>query len=257
VSDVEQDPYRPGLAKRLRFSRPVRWLRKFAVREPFAFEKQRLYWRVLPYTMSSYERLNNAYELACAVERDGVPGALVECGVFKGGCAAVMGYVARRAGAGRALWLFDSFEGLPEPTAADGAEAAAYSRARASGKLDAVGRCVGPLADVRRILFETLRLDERRVLIRQGWFQQTLPAARAEIGPIALLRLDGDWYESTRCCLEQLYDAVVPGGYVILDDYYCWEGCRKAFDEFAAGRGLAVDLVRIDEAGAWFRKAPC
>jgi hypothetical protein len=252
---VAQDRYEPGLGKRLRHSRPVRWLRKFALREPFAFEKQRLFWRVLPYTMSSYERLNNAYELATSIENAAVDGAFVECGVYKGGCAAVMGYVAQRGGSDRRTWLFDSFEGLPEPTEEDGREAAEFSRARSSGRLDPVGRCVGPLEDVKEILFRKLRLDERNVVIRVGWFQQTLPQARSEIGPIAILRLDGDWYESTKCCLENLYDLVVPRGYVILDDYYCWEGCKKAFDEFAAHRGLTVQLEQIDKAGACFTKA--
>ena len=115
---------------------------------------------------------------------------------------------------------------------------------------------MGPLDDVKEILFRKLRLDERNIVIRKGWFQHTLPQARHEIGPIAVLRLDGDWYESTKCCLENLYDSVVPGGYVILDDYYCWEGCKKAFDEFVAERGLTVELQRIDKAGAFFVKAP-
>jgi len=114
------DQFEPGLAKRLRFTRPVRWLRKFAPRDPLAFKKQRLFWQVLPYTMTSYERLNNAYELAMKVENDKAEGAFVECGVFKGGCAAVMAHIARLGGSGRTTWLCDSFEGLPEPTDLDG-----------------------------------------------------------------------------------------------------------------------------------------
>lgn len=251
---MAKDQFEPGLAKRLRHARPIRWLRKFAPREPFAFEKQRLFWQVLPYTMSSYERLNNAYELASAIENDGVEGAFVECGVFKGGCAAVMGYVARRGGTDRRTWLFDSFEGLPEPTAEDGQQAVDYSRSRSTGRLETVDRCVGPMDVVKEVLFDKLRLDQRRIVIRKGWFQDTLPGARGEIGPIAILRLDGDWYESTKTCLDNLYDNVVPGGYVILDDYYCWEGCKKALDEFVAARGLAVEVTRIDKAGAYFRK---
>ena len=251
---MAKDRFEPSLGKRLRNARSIRWLRKFAPREPFAFEKQRLFWQVLPYTMTPYERLNNTYELATAIENNGVDGAFVECGVFKGGCAAVMGYVARRGGTERYTWLFDSFEGLPEPTPEDGQRASDFSRSRSTGRLKTVERCVGPLDDVKEILFGKLRLDERRIVIRQGWFQDTLPRARGEIGPISILRLDGDWYESTKTCLENLYDNVVPGGYVILDDYYYWEGCKKAFDEFVAARGLTIDVTRIDEGGAYFRK---
>jgi hypothetical protein len=241
-----------GLVRRIRHSRSVRWLRKVAAREPFNFEKQRLYWRVLPYTMCSYERLDNAYELALAAERSGIRGAFVECGVYKGGCAAVLAYVARHSS--RRTWLFDSFEGLPEPTERDGAEAAEFARRRASGRLASIRRCVGRLDHVNEILFETLGLDREKVVIRQGWFQETIPRSRDEIGPIALLRLDGDWYESTRTCLVNLYDSVVAGGFVILDDYRRWEGCRQAFDEFARERGLDVELSTIDSAGAFLRK---
>jgi hypothetical protein len=77
---------------------------------------------------------------------------------------------------------------------------------------------------------------------------------RDEVGPIGVLRLDGDWYESTKCCLDQLFDQVVPGGYIIIDDYGHWEGCRHAVDEFLAHRNLDVELVTVDYTGRYFRK---
>lgn len=244
----------PSLGKRLRFWRPVRWLRKFALREPLAFDKLRLYWTVLPYTMCTRERLANAWDLALEAGRRGLPGALVECGVFKGGCSAVMAAAAARSGVERTSWLFDSFEGLPEPTARDGEEATVFADGRAGGKLAAIDRNVASRRDVEELLFHKLGMAAERVRIVQGWFQDTLPARRAEIGPIAVLRLDADWYESTRCCLDALYDAVVPGGYVILDDYGRWEGCRRAWDEFATERGLALELRWVDSAGVWLEK---
>jgi hypothetical protein len=91
-----------------------------------------------------------------------------------------------------------------------------------------------------------------RIHIRQGWFQETLPVAKHEIGPIAVLRLDGDWYDSTKVCLENLYDLVTVGGFVLIDDYGYWEGCRRAVDEFLASRKLEVALNAVDDSGVWF-----
>jgi hypothetical protein len=255
ATHTEPRPRREAsLGKRFRFWRPVRWLRKFALREPLEPAKLRLYWTVLPYTMCTRERLANAYDLAFEAGRRGVPGALVECGVFKGGCSAVMAAGAARSGVQRISWLFDSFEGLPEPTAQDGEEATVFADGRSGGKLAAIDRNVASQRDVEELFFEKLAMDRDRVRIVQGWFQETLPAMREAIGPVAVLRLDADWYESTRCCLEQLYDAVVPGGYVILDDYGRWEGCRRAWDEFAAERRLAAELHWVDAAGVWLAK---
>lgn len=210
-----------------------------------------LFVRVLPYTMVSFERLANAYELAQKVSRENLQGALVECGVWKGGAAAVM---AVGAGPERALWLFDSFEGLPEPTLADGERARAYSSNRVSGRLSSIAKCVGPLEDVRRLFFRVLKLPGQNIHIEQGWFQETLPAVKERIGPIALLRMDADWYESTRCILENLFDSVVLKGYIIIDDYFCWEGCRKAVDEFFERRKLHYSLIPIDGDGVYFQK---
>jgi O-methyltransferase len=169
--------------------------------------------------------------------------------VFKGGS---VGVIALAAAPQRKVWLFDSFEGLPEPTAADGALAVEYAGGHSAGALRSINQCVGPLASVEELLFETLRIDRKRVEIRKGWSQETLPQASREIGPIAVLRLDGDWYDSTRVCLDHLYDSVVPGGYVIIDDYGYWEGCRRAVDEFLAARRLRVTLVPVDDQAVWW-----
>jgi O-methyltransferase len=89
-----------------------------------------------------------------------------------------------------------------------------------------------------------LGVDEARVHLVPGLFEETL--VRTDTGPIELLHLDGDWYESTRVCLEVLYDRVVPGGYVVIDDYGFWPGARQATDEFRARRGIGAPLVRVD-----------
>jgi len=81
-----------------------------------------------------------------------------------------------------------------------------------------------------------------------------LPAYRGKIGPVSLLRIDGDWYESTKCCLENLYDQVVPGGCLIIDDYETCFGAKKAVDEFVAQRGLIVSMSSDGRGGVLFKK---
>ncbi|MBI4122967.1 MAG: class I SAM-dependent methyltransferase [Parcubacteria group bacterium] len=243
------------IARKSAFARAFYWKTIFlakAVRHNFFFPRRlMLFLKVRPFTMVSYERLKNAYELAEDIEKRKIAGAFVECGVWKGGAAAVMASVA---GPKRQIWLFDSFEGLPEPTLHDGARAKEYASNRTSGTLASIGKCVGPLEDVRRLFFRVLRLPGNTIHIEQGWFQETLPAAREKVGPIALLRMDADWYESTKCILENLFDNVVQGGYVIIDDYYCWEGCKKAVDEFLAKRNIRPRIMRVDKEGAYFQK---
>ena len=203
---------------------------------------------VEPYTMVGPGRLMSAYDAVRTVDRENVEGAIVECGVFKGGTSAVM---TMAAAPHRRIWMFDSFEGLPEPGALDGEKAFEYAGHRSSGALTPIDQCVGPLETVEKLFFEILHIDPRRVFIRKGWFQDTLPIAKNEIGPIAILRLDGDWYDSTKVCLDNLYDLVAPGGFVLIDDYGYWEGARKAVDEFRESRGITAVLEHIDESALW------
>jgi hypothetical protein len=214
-----------------------------------------LFQAVRDHTMCSIQRLDNMYRLAKSLEQKGLAGAVVECGVWKGGCSGVAAAVVRDAGYKRRIHLFDSFEGLPEPSAEDGAEAAAYSDGRSGGQLKTTGKCIGTQGEVEQLLFGKLGLDRSKVAIHAGWFQDTLPKVHDEIGAIALLRLDGDWYDSTKVCLKFLYPHVVSGGYVILDDYGTWAGCRKAFEEYRTAEKLGtLPLERIDQTGVYFSK---
>lgn len=224
------------------------------LRNLFHLERFILFMKVLPYTMVEYERLANAHTIAQSLEESRVAGAFVECGVWKGGAIGVMAAVADKAKSNRKTWLFDSFEGLPEPTKKDGGTAIIYAANRDSGKLRSIEKCVGPLEDVKKLFFSVLKLNPENIYIRKGWFQDTLPKEKQNVGPIALLRLDADWYESTKCALDNLYDNVVPGGYVLVDDYGHWEGCKKAVDEFLAKRNLSVKFIPIDYAGVYFQK---
>jgi O-methyltransferase len=144
---------------------------------------------------------------------------------------------------------------MPEATQEDvGEEAKKLARGMMNGKLSPVGANVASVDDVKTLFFKKLRLQENAVSIVKGWFQNTLPRYKRQIGSIAILRIDGDWYESTKVCLEQLYDNVVKGGYVIIDDYGYYPGCKKAVDEFVTGRQLDVDLIPVDYSRVYFRK---
>jgi hypothetical protein len=215
-------------------------------------------WQVKPNTQVSYRRLFNVYQVGRQAERERIAGAFVECGVWKGGCAAVLASVAERGRSGRQVWLFDSFEGMPEASERDGPDVKELSNDRYGGKLVAVGTNVASVGDVEALLFDRLGLDRGNVHIRRGWFQDTVPTTKDEIGPIALLRLDGDYYDSTKSCLDHLYDSVTPGGYVIVDDYGYFPSCGRAVDEFLEERGIQVELLPIDDQGlrqgAYFRK---
>lgn len=207
--------------------------------------------RAIHHTQLSFARLSNAYELALETECAGRPGSFVECGVWRGGCAAVMAMAS--AGSRRRIWLFDSFQGMPAATEKDGDEARQLTN-RFDGSLTPVGSNVATLEEVRHYLFGRIKLDPRDVLIWPGWFQETLQAARSEVGPIAILRLDGDWYESTLCCLRHLYDQLVEGGYLIVDDYGHFSGCRKAVEEFFEERGIRPRWRQIDYTGVYLQK---
>jgi O-methyltransferase len=146
-----------------------------------------------------------------------------------------MARVASKSPLGRHVWLLDSFQGLPPATARDGAAAAEFT-----------GLCRGGQEAVREVLGK-FDVPLSGYTLVPGWFKDTLP--NLEVGRIALLNIDADWYESVLQVLDALWDRVVPGGFVHLDDYGYWEGCRKAWEEFAARRGITAELVPIDGIG--------
>jgi hypothetical protein len=213
----------------------------FPLRGLFNLKKAKLFAIVRPYTLLSYRTLDNAYTLATSVEKRKIAGAFVECGTWKGGGAAVMASVTNAFRSGRTTWYFDSFEGMPPPTKED---------SRGKGKKGEVKDILGDtlkvsVSDVEEVVFKKLKLPKEKNRIIKGWFAETLPKYKKEIGPIAILRLDGDWYESTKVPLETLFDQVSMGGYIIIDDYGAWEGCRRAVHEFRDTYGIIMDLKFI------------
>ena len=195
---------------------------------------------VMPYTMVSRQRLENLCALAAQAIAEQVPGDFVECGTWKGGSGALLAQQAVLARPPRLTWFCDSYQGLPQAGRADGWFAQLWT-----GKVQATPD------DVRSAL-AALGLSDDHVRIVAGWFDQTLP--QLDVGSIALLHVDCDWYDSVLCCLDNLWDRVSPGGFVIFDDYGYWPGCRQAVDEFLARIGLADQLVRVDATGRYLRK---
>lgn len=205
------------------------------------------------YTLTSYERMITLWQQVRYLDRAGIPGCLVECGTWRGGACGMMALAhLHNQSPWRAIHLFDSFEGLPEPEAErDGGKAIQYAEGKASGSLQSIGRCVGTLEENQHLFAEIVKYPPELTHYHVGWFQQTVPQARSTLGPVALLRLDGDWYASTKICLDELAPLVSPGGFIILDDYGHWDGCRKATDEFLATLERPVFINHIDRFGRY------
>jgi O-methyltransferase len=193
--------------------------------------------------MVAQDGLITLYRQVAHCETTKLSGALVECGVWKGGAAALMAIAnLEQSPERRSLHLFDSFIGIPEPIAGlDGERAVRDTvgkREDAQGRLRAANDYSdrgGPGSEREvRDLLRHVDYPQEFVHIHQGWFQETVPSGAASIGPVALLRLDGDLYESTKVCLEHFYESVISGGFIVIDDYGAYDGCRRAVDEFLA-----------------------
>ena len=175
--------------------------------------------------------------LVVARQARSVPGDLVECGVWRGGMSAALA----RMLPGRRSFLLDSFEGLPDAEPIDGPAAVRWST-----EIRDHDNCAAEERWARDAMARVGRADYE--LIR-GWFDDTVPALAERARPIAVLRLDGDWYDSTTVCLEHLVPLVSPGGIVIIDDYFDWDGCSRAVHDHLSRTGSADRLrtSRSDE----------
>jgi hypothetical protein len=202
-------------------------------------------WPSMAHSMIGRRRMGNLRLLAERVLFDRVPGDFIETGVWRGGaCILLRAVLEAYEVRDRRVWAADSFEGLPPPDAAYPADA--------GDRFHTYAELAVPLETVKHN-FDKYGLLDDQVVFLKGWFKDTLPGART--GPLAILRMDGDMYESTLDALRHLYDRVSPGGYVIVDDYRVVEGCRKAVDEFRAGRGIADEIIEIDGVGVFWQKS--
>lgn len=207
--------------------------------------------RVMSRSLVGAAGLEATFDAVRDVQRRGVPGCLVELGVARGGCAALMRVAADLGGQARHLWLFDSYEGLPDPTRDDlEADGSTGSHIRPLPK----GACLGTYDDVESYLFGEMRFSRSDITMVKGWFDVTVRATRSALGPIAVLRIDADWYESVKTCLDGLYDQVSPAGTIIIDDYGTCHGARRAVDEFQRTRAIAPAMAFDGRGGCLWRK---
>ena len=200
---------------------------------------------VRPYTLTDEERIAALMNAVGYVVEQKVPGNIAECGVWRGGSMmAVALALIYRGDVSRHLYLYDTFEGMSEPTKHD----QSWDGLSAQSQLerDPVGTgvwCYSPIEEVRANLLSTGYPEEKVHFIR-GKVEETLPSIRPDC--LSLLRLDTDWYESTKHELIHLFPLLDPRGLLIIDDYGYWKGARKAVDEYLAERKLSLYLHRVD-----------
>ena len=196
------------------------------------------------HTMIGLDRLDNLQFCVEDVLKNAVPGDLIETGVWRGGAVIFMRAILKAYGVrDRSVWLADSFEGLPSPDAKK--NPADKDSSFHEWKFFAV-----PLETVKKN-FERYGLLDSQVHFLKGWFCDTLPTAPIE--RLAVLRLDGDMYESTMDALTHLYPKLSVGGYLIVDDYVL-EPCRKAIHDYRDSHNIREEIVRVDWASVYWQR---
>jgi O-methyltransferase len=198
-------------------------------------------WPSIGYSMIGLTRLRHLRKCVEQAIDERIPGDLIEAGVWRGGACILMRAVLKAYGVtDRTVWLADSFAGLPVPSA------------DADAGYDLSGNSYLAVSQEEVMAaFERFDLLDNQVQFLKGWFRDTLPTAPIE--RLAVLRLDGDLYESTMDALNGLYYKVSGGGFVIVDDYGDWPPCQRAVDEFRAAHKVHVPIQRIDEHGIFWR----
>lgn len=200
-------------------------------------------WPSIGYSMVGLKRLENLQSCVETVLREHVPGDLIETGVWRGGACILMRAILKMNDVqDRNVWLADSFEGLPAPSLDADVGYDLSDNSYLAVSIDEV-----------KMAFERFGLLDQQVQFLKGWFRDTLPTAR--IDRLAILRMDGDLYESTRDALSSLYDKVSFNGFVIVDDYSKWPPCKLAVDEFRTQRGVVDPIQNIDGSGVFWRKS--
>ncbi|MGB8690366.1 MAG: TylF/MycF/NovP-related O-methyltransferase [Microcoleus sp.] len=204
---------------------------------------------VRPYTLLSESRLFSLYCLAKQICVEDLPGNFVECGTCKGGSAALLAFVIKHySRRPRVLYAFDTFEGMPAPTEID-----RHQGIPANLTGFGEGTLRAPISENLDQICELLQVRDIVVPVK-GLFMETLPEYQSVIGSIAFLHADGDWYESTMDIFNTLYDSVIPKGFIQVDDYGHWEGCKQALHDFETMKGESFSLQIIDDTGVWFQK---
>ena len=197
------------------------------------------------HTMIGRARLENVASCLESIRRERVRGDLIECGVWRGGATVFMrGFLKAFGIADRTVWVADSFAGLPPPSLPQDED-----NDLSAAKYPMLAISLETVQD----LFARYNLLDGQVRFLPGWFKDTLP--RAPIERLAMLRIDGDLYESTWDALSALYPKLSAGGFVIVDDYHCIPACRQAVDDYRRREGIATPLEAVDWTGVFWQKA--
>lgn len=203
-----------------------------------------------PYTKTGHARLSALISAVRNVCDAGVEGDIVECGVWRGGSMMAAAMTLQELGQSRVLHLFDTFDGMPPPGAEDVDLRGVHAASIMAREQKETGEVFSwsPLDDVCKNMAAT-GYPQELVRFVKGMVEDTIPSEAPET--IAILRLDTDWYASTKHELEHLYPRLSVGGVLIIDDYGHWGGARKAVDEYFAG---GVELTAIDYTGRMLTK---
>jgi O-methyltransferase len=233
-------PGRPG--KRRKPAKP----KKNRLPGDYDKESKEIIRAVRGWTMTGNDKLFALIQAVRYIVRHEIPGDIVECGVWRGGSMQAAARTLIATGdTTRDLYLFDTYEGMPPPSDKDvrhDGRSADELLAAATSRENSMVWAMASLDDVRHGMSK-VPYPAERVHFVEGKVEDTIPGAAPE--RISILRLDTDWYESTRHELEHLYSRLSPGGVLILDDYGYWEGARQAVDEFLAETGERLLLTRM------------
>jgi O-methyltransferase len=203
-------------------------------------------WPQYAHTMIGQARLDNIEKCVEQVLEDGVPGDLIETGVWRGGSTILMRAILKARGdVTRRVWVADSFAGLPAPNVE-------RYPADAGLTFHLADHLAVSLDEVKSNFGRYGLLDDQVVFLK-GWFSETLPTAPIE--SLAVMRLDGDLYESTMDALVNLYPKLSSGGFVIVDDYADIPACKQAVDDFRSQHRIRDEIVPIDWTGVYWRRS--
>ncbi len=216
----------------------------------FSAELVQIISTVKPFTMTSAERLFAFHESVKYISKNNIPGAIVECGVWKGGSMmAALRTLKNLKDVTREVYLYDTFEGMSAPDANDkavnGETADALLEKGDKSQSNSVW-CVAGLDEVKKNV-STINYPPDKIHYVVGMVEETLLHTIPD--QIAILRLDTDWYQSTKMEMEVLFPKLIKGGVLIIDDYGHWQGSRKAVDEYIAENNITILLNRIDYTG--------
>lgn len=201
-------------------------------------------WPMYSETMIGYKRLDNIHYCYEQIVKDGIEGDMIETGVWRGGACIFMNALVQSYNEKRQIWVCDSFEGLPKPNEA------MYPEDK--GDIHHQYNALAVSLEQVKANFKRYDLLTENVKFLKGWFSDTLPTIPAQ--KFALVRLDGDMYESTMDALVNLYHKLEPGGYLIVDDYALGP-CKKAINDFRDKHSITEEIIQIDSTGVYWRKS--